>query len=127
MNGAGGTPGGVLNFIVGLAMILGGLFTLASHITVGLGFGYTLYTWGGYGINAGSLLLVFMVGVGMLFFNGKSIIGWIVILASLGAILVGVIMNLRLHVTPMTLLDIVIIMVLIGGGFGLFIKSLKSS
>lgn len=127
MNGAGGTPGGVLNFIVGLAMVLGGLFTLASHITVGLGFGYNLYTWGGYGINAGSLLLVFMVGVGMLFFNGKSIIGWIVILASLGAILVGVIMNLRLHVTPMSLLDIVIIMVLIGGGFGLFIKSLKSS
>ncbi len=131
LKGAGGTPGGVLHFVLGLSMMLGGLYLLASNIIVtsgiGWGFGYSLYHFGGFGINAGSLLISFMVGVGMLFFNGKSILGWIVSIGSLGAIVFGVIMSLRIGMKTMSLLDISIILLLIAGGFGFFLRSLFSS
>lgn len=130
IKGAGGTPGGVLHFIAGLAMMLGGLFLFANNIIVtsGFGFGSTLYNfgYGGYGISAGALFISFIVGIGMLFFNGRSLLGWVVTLGSLGAIFVGVIMTLHVGMRTMSLLDIVLIFVLIGGGLGFTLKSFKS-
>lgn len=130
--GAGGTSGGSLNFVVGLIMAFAGFYMLLDHIVVtqGFGFGYALYHigyGGGWNITGGSLLIPFMFGVGWIFYNAKSPWGWILACGSLAAIVFGVIMSLRLNMRNMSLLDLLIILVLMVGGLGIFARSLRKS
>ena len=57
MRGAGGTPGGVMTFIVGLVMTVGGLYLLLNSIVLraNLGLGYRVYSFGGFGITSGMI------------------------------------------------------------------------
>jgi hypothetical protein len=66
--GAGGTPGGIGEFLLGLGMAVAGGYWLTSSVTVSSGY------WTFWGHNAFGLSLVPLVlGCGILFFNGKSI------------------------------------------------------
>jgi len=72
MKGAGGTPGGVGSFFLGLLMAVAGAYLLTSQVTVSSGF------WGFFGRNTfGLSLLPLLLGVGLLFFDGRSIPGWL--------------------------------------------------
>src|SRR5918994_7873248 len=83
--GAGGTPGGVGQFFLGLAMAVAGAYILTSRVTVSGGY----WTFGGY--NAFGLSLVPLVfGIGLLFFNGKSKIGWVLLFVGAVIIVTGV-------------------------------------
>ena len=81
MKGAGGTSGGVGEFFLGLAMAVGGAYLLTQRVTVTSGFwGY----FGDYGF--GLSLLPLVAGVGLLFFDGGSKLGWV--LTGLGALII---------------------------------------
>ena len=70
LKGAGGTPGGVGAFFVGLAMAVGGAYLLTNQVTVSTGF------WGFFGRQTfGLTLLPLLIGIGLLFFDGKSLWG----------------------------------------------------
>ena len=72
MRGDGGTSGGVGTFLVGLGMLIVGGYLLLTRVTVGSG------AWLLWGYNAfGLSLLPLLVGIGWLFFDGKSYGGWI--------------------------------------------------
>lgn len=131
-SGAGGTPGGTSSFFLGLIMACAGGYLLLSNIAVSNGFslGYSLYRvpfGGGFGITSGGLLIPFMFGVGWIFYNAKSVWGWILAAGSLGAIVMGVIMSLSISIRTMSLMDLVIILVLLVGGLGLFARSLRGA
>ena len=80
MRGAGGTSGGVGEFLLGLGMAIGGGYMLLQKVTVTSG------GWYFYGVNAFGLTLIpFLLGAGMLFYNGKSILGWLLMFASLAS------------------------------------------
>ncbi|MGL5136739.1 MAG: hypothetical protein ACRC7G_03125, partial [Beijerinckiaceae bacterium] len=65
MIGAGGTPGGLVVFFAGLGLAATGAYLLTQQVSVQTGY----WTVGGY--NAFGLSLVpFMLGIGMLFFDG---------------------------------------------------------
>ncbi len=126
MRGAGGTPGGTIHFFIGLTMLVGGTYLLLSNMIVhsGFGFGTALYRVGGFGLTSGSMLIPMAAGIGFIFYNARNPLGWILSLGSLGAIILGVIMSIQISLRSMTLLDMIIILILIGGGIGLFLKSL---
>lgn len=120
MRGAGGTSGGVGEFLLGLGMAIGGGYMLLQKVTVTSG------GWYFYGVNAFGLTLIpFLLGAGMLFYNGKSILGWLLMFASLIMILAGILMNLHIYFQSTSLFDTLMILFLLAGGLGLLARSLK--
>ncbi len=131
-HGAGGTPGGSMSFIIGLIMAFAGFYMLLDNIVVsqGFGFGHALYRFpyaGGWNITGGALLIPFMFGVGWIFYNAKAPWGWILACGALAAIVFGVLMSLSINIRSMSLLNLLIILVLMVGGLGIFARSLRKS
>jgi len=131
-HGAGGTPGGSMFFVLGLIMAFAGFYMLLDNIVVsnGFGFGYALYRLsygGGWNITGGGLLIPFMFGVGWIFYNARSPWGWILACGALAAIIFGVLMSLSINIRSMSLLNLIIILVLMVGGLGIFARSLRKS
>lgn len=128
MRGAGGTPGGIGLFIVGLAMFSAGMYLLLNSIVVHSGFhmGLALWSFGRFGLTSGAMLLPLAVGIGFIFYSARSLIGWVLVIGSMGAIILGVIMSLQISIRSMTLLEMILLLVMIAGGAGLFAKSLSA-
>jgi len=117
----GGTPGGVGTFLFGLALAIAGGYLIMKHTQVGTGY------WGWWGTNTfGLTLLPLVIGIGLLFFNGKSIAGWI--LAGGGAVIifVGIIVNLQIRFPETSLFDVIVMLVLFTGGLGLMARAFRS-
>jgi len=110
----GGTSGGVIEFFVGLAMAISGGYLLISRVIVTSGF----WNWGGYN-SFGLSLIPLIFGIAFVFFNGKSIVGWLLIFASVVIILSGILMNLQIYFQPTSLFNTVIMLILFAGGIGL--------
>lgn len=127
MRGAGGTGGGIGQFFLGLVMMAGGgyLFFNAIHVTYGFSFSRALFNMGGFGITSGMIMIPFIFGVGIIFYNAKNWIGWILALGSLVALGFGVIASINFRLARMTAFDLIVILVLLVGGIGLFLRSLK--
>jgi len=120
MQGAGGTPGGVGAFLAGAAMVVVGGYLLLNQVTVTSG----LWTFWGY--NAfGLSLLPLLVGIGILFFNGKSVGGWVLTAAGALIIVAGIIVNLRIYFRPASLFDTLVILGLLAGGIGLIARAIR--
>jgi hypothetical protein len=120
LKGAGGTPGGVLEFFVGLIMTIAGAYLITQQVTVHSGY------WQLWGYNAFGLSLVpLLFGVGLLFFNGRSVLGWFLTLAGTVIIFVGIIANLSIYFRPTSLFNTLVMLVLLVGGLGLVARSLR--
>jgi hypothetical protein len=120
VRGAGGTEGGVGLFLVGLAMAVGGAYLLTQQVMVTTGF------WGWFGPSTfGLSLLPLIVGIGILFFDGRSVLGWA--LAAGGAVIIflGILMNLRVYFAPTSLFNTLVMLALLAGGLGLVARSLR--
>ena len=117
----GGTSGGLLEFFIGLAMTIAGGYMLVSRVIVTTGF----WNWGGYN-SFGLSLVPLIVGVAFVFFNGKSIIGWILIFASAIIIGSGILMNLQIYFQPTSLFNTIIMLVLFAGGIGLIARAVMA-
>jgi hypothetical protein len=117
----GGTPGGLGEFLLGLAMAVAGGYLLTTHVSVTSGY----WTIGGY--NAFGLSLVpFIFGIGILFFNGRSVLGWLLLFGGAVIILTGIIMNLQIYFRSANLFELIIILVLLFGGLGLLARSFRA-
>jgi len=119
VRGAGGTPGGIGEFFIGLVMAIAGAYLITSHVVVTSGF------WTMWGYNAFGLSLVpLIVGIGILFFNGKSVIGWLLLFIGIVVIFTGILMNLHIYFQPTSLFNTVVMIVLLAGGIGLIVRAL---
>lgn len=119
--GAGGTPGGLGEFLIGLAMAVAGGYLLTQQVTVTSGF------WHFWGYNAFGLSLVpFIFGVGLLFFNGRSMLGWLLLFAGSVIIVAGILMNLQIYFRSTSLFNTLIMLVLLFGGIGLIARALRA-
>lgn len=129
--GAGGTKGGAGSFFLGLMMFCSGAYMLLQSIIVSSNFslGFALYTvqsrsWQ-VPITSGMVLIPFIFGIGMIFYNARSIIGWLLTCGSIGALIFGVISSLHISMRTMTLFELLTILILTFGGLGLFLRSLR--
>lgn len=118
----GGTSGGVLEFFIGLAMTISGAYMLISRVVVTSGFWY----WGGYN-TFGLSLVPLIFGIAFVFFNGRSVIGWILIFISVVIIGSGILMNLQIYFQPTSLFNTIVMLVLFAGGIGLIARAVVIS
>ena len=121
VRGAGGTSGGMLEFLIGCAMAVAGAYLLTTSVRVTSGY------WSFWGANTfGLTLLPFICGVGMLFFNGRSKPGWALLFAGVVVIFAGILAHLSIYFRPTSLFDTLVMLVLLMGGLGLLARSLRA-
>jgi hypothetical protein len=121
VRGAGGTPGGVGTFLVGAAMIVGGGYLLLTRVTVASG-GWSLWGYNAFGLS----LLPLLVGIGVLFFNGRSLLGWGLTGAGALIIAAGILANMHIYFQSTSLYDTLIMLGLLAGGIGLVAKAIRA-
>ena len=117
--GAGGTPGGIGQFLAGVVMTAAGGYLLSNQVQV------TTSYWHFWGTNSfGLTLLPLLVGIGMLFFNGRSMIGWLLAIVGMTIILAGILMNLDIYFRQTSLFNTLMMLGLLAGGIGFVARSL---
>ena len=121
IRGAGGTPGGVGQFVLGLGMVIAGGYLFLSRVTVMSGY-WTLWGYNAFGVS----LIPLLIGIGLLFFDGRSVFGWILTFGGVIIIMVGIIANLHVYFSPTSLTNTMIMLGLLAAGIGLVARSLRS-
>ncbi len=120
MSNVGGTPGGLGHFLIGLAMACTGGYLLTNQVMVVGSY------WNFYGTNSfGVTLIPMLIGIGLLFWNGRSIIGWLLTGAGALFIFAGVIANMHIYFQPTSLFNTIVMLVLLAGGIGLIARALR--
>jgi hypothetical protein len=121
MSDVGGTPGGLGEFALGFIMTCVGGYFISNQVTVVGSY------WSFWGANSfGITLIPLLFGVAILFFNGRSMIGWLLTAAGALFILAGVIANMHIYFQATSLLNTLIMLILLVGGLGLIAKSMRS-
>ena len=119
LRNAGGTPGGIGEFIIGLIMAIAGAYLITNQVVVVTGF------WSMWGYSAFGLSMIPLIfGIGILFFNSKSIIGWLLLIIGVVVIIAGILVNLHIYFQPTSLFNTIIMIVLLAGGIGLIFRGL---
>ena len=118
--GAGGTQGGIAEFLIGVAMAVGGGYLFMNQVQVSSSY-WTLYGYNAFGLS----LLPLLFGIGFLFFNGRSKLGWLLTFVGAVIIGIGIIANLTVYWQSTSLFNTLMIFTLIAGGIGLIARSLK--
>ena len=120
--GAGGTPGGVGQFFVGLIMAGVGAYLILNQVQVTTSF-WRFGQYGGFGLT----LLPLLVGVAFLFYNGRSVVGWLLTGVGAAIILANVLMNMDIYFRQTTLFNTLVMLGLLFAGLGLIARSLRSA
>ncbi len=120
--GAGGTPGGIGEFFVGVLLAGIGGYLFLQQVQVHTS-GWRLW---GLANGFGMTLIPLLFGVGILFFNGKSVIGWLLTVGGFLFIVVGVLMNMDIYFQRTSLYNTLVMLILLAGGLGLIFKSLRA-
>jgi hypothetical protein len=119
INNVGGTAGGLGSFVLGVVMTAAGGYLLLNQVTVTTGF------WTFFGYNAFGLSLVpLLFGILLLFYNGRGILGWLLVVGGLAIIAAGILANLTIFFQPTSLFNTLIMLILFVGGLGLIGRSL---
>jgi hypothetical protein len=121
--GAGGTPGGIGEFLLGILVAGVGFYLLFSHVQVHSS--YWSFFGGGASRSFGISLIPLLFGIGVLFVNGKSVPGWALTIGGLLLIVVGIIVNLDIYFQATSLMNTLIMLGFIAAGFGLVVKALR--
>jgi hypothetical protein len=117
----GGTPGGLGKFVLGLALAAAGLYLVFQQTMVASGY------WSWWGTNTFGLTLIPLIfGLGLIFFDGKNVLGWLLSLVGLVVIVTGVVANLHVYFQTTSLYNLLIMLVLIAAGLGLMARSLRA-
>jgi uncharacterized protein len=84
------------------------------------------WTLGGY--NAFGLSLIpFILGIGLLFFDGGSRAGFLLLFIGVVIIAAGILMNLSIYFQPTSLFNTLMMIGMTAAGVGLILRGLKSA
>lgn len=119
MRGAGGTDGGLAMFFVGLVLSVAGGWLLANQVTVSGGM-WSLWGYNSFGLS----LIPFLIGTAVLFFNGRSTAGWLLLIAGVVIILAGILVNMRIYFQPTSLFNTLLMLAMLFAGIGLLARAL---
>ena len=114
------SPGGLGHFVLGFIMTCIGGYLLINQVTV---VGSYWNFWGGNSF--GITLLPMLFGIGLLFWRGRSILGWILTIAGALFIFAGVLANLHIFFQPTSLFNTIVILVLLVGGLGFIARGVQ--
>lgn len=115
----GGTSGGLGEFLLGCVMVCIGGYLLANQVKVVSSY------WNFWGTNSfGITLIPMLFGIGILFWNGRSTVGWVLTVAGALFIVAGVIANMHIYFEQLSLFNVLVMLVLLVGGLGLIARGL---
>jgi hypothetical protein len=120
LSDAGGTPGGFGTFLMGFVMICIGGYLLTNQVSV-VGSYWNFYGTSTFGVT----LVPLLFGIAMLFWSGRSIIGWLLTVAGALFILAGVIANMHIYFQPTSLFNTLVMLILLVGGIGLIARAVR--
>jgi len=116
----GGTPGGLGHFLMGFVMACVGGYLLSNQVMVSSSY------WTFYGSNSfGITLIPILFGIVLLFWNGRSAIGWFLTVGGGLFIVAGVIANMHIYFQQTSLFNTIVMLVLLVGGIGLIVRALS--
>src|SRR6185369_14774371 len=95
-------------------------YLLTSQVTVSTSY-WTLWGYNSFGLS----LLPLLFGIGILFFNGRSMLGWLLLLIGAVIIFAAILMNLQIYFQPTSLFNTLAMLTLLIGGLGLIARSLS--
>jgi hypothetical protein len=121
VTGAGGTPGGMPQFFLGLGLAVVGAYLLTQQVSVQSGY-WTLGGWNAFGLS----LIPFILGIGLLFFDSKSTWGFLLLFAGVLIIAAGILLNLTIYFQPTSLFNTLMMLGMTAAGVGLVLRALKS-
>lgn len=117
-----------LYFFAGIIMFFVGVFLITQNTILTMNFSVLSEL---TGLNApfGLVLLPLFIGIGILFFDSKNILGWLVFVIGILIILLGILMGLTIRFKSISLFTGILMFGLTAAGAGLFLKSIfgKSS
>jgi len=126
LRGAGGTPGGFGTFVLGLILVVVGGYLVLNQVQVSTNFNFFgLWGWsrpGGFGLT----MLPLLAGVGFLFFDGKSMVGWLLTGAGALLILAAILMSLSIHWSQTSLFNTLLMFGMLAAGLGMIVRSLRA-
>lgn len=112
-------------FLVGVIMLGAGTYMFLNSVRVYTGFSNSLYNVGNFNVTGGMVLIPMLFGIGMIFYDSRNLWGWVLGLGSLAALVLGVISKTQMQLKNMTSFELIVILVLMIGGLGLFLSSLR--
>ena len=116
----GGTQGGLGMFLLGMAMAAAGGYLILNQVQVTSGY------WHWWGRNTFGLTLIpLLIGVGLLFNNGKSLIGWLLAFGGAAIIFAGILTSMEIYIRSTSLYNVLIMLILFVGGLGLMARALR--
>jgi hypothetical protein len=77
--------------------------------------------------NFGITLLPMLIGVAILFWNGRNALGWVLTVGGGLFILAGVIANLHVYFAPTSLFNTLVMLLMLVGGLVLIARALLAS
>lgn len=118
----GGSGAG--SVLIGFVMMIAGgfLFLDAVQVSHQFSMGMSLFRVGGMSMTPGLVLVPFIFGIAMVFYNPQNDIGWLLVIASIVMLAFGVISNLKFHMRSMSSFELMMIIGLAVGGIGLFLR-----
>jgi len=117
----GGTPGGIGHFLLGFVMACLGAYLLTNQVAV-VGSYWSFYGGSTFGIT----LIPMLFGIALLFFNAKSLVGWLLTVAGALFILAGVIANMHIYFQATSLFNTIVMLTLLVVGLGMIARSMRS-
>jgi len=119
----GGTRGGIGMFLFGLGLAVVGGYLLLQQVDVHGGY-WRFGSWGG-GTSFGITLIPLLLGIGLLFYDAKSIAGWVLTGAGALILFAGIIANLQIYFRTTSLFNTLVMLGLLVAGLGLIARSLR--
>src|SRR5688572_18513197 len=119
----GGTKGGLPSFLIGFALLCVGGYRLLDRVSVHGGY------WSGFGSQGGwcgVTLIPLLIGIGMWFYNGRSVLGWLLSAGGALVIFAGIIANLQIQFRSASLFNTLVMLALIMAGLGVMARALKA-
>jgi hypothetical protein len=109
-------------FIFGLVLAIAGGYLIMNQVQVTSGY------WSWWGTNTFGLTLIpLVIGIGLLFFNGKSIAGWVLSGGGTVIIFAGILANLEIYFRQTSLFNVILMLVMFAAGLGLMARAVKIS
>jgi hypothetical protein len=109
-------------FLFGLALAIAGGYLIMNQVQVTSGY------WQWFGTNTFGLTLIpLIIGIGLLFFKARSVMGWLLAGGGTVIIFVGILANLTIYFRTTSLFNTILMLVLFVAGLGLIARSLRES
>ncbi len=123
-NVQGGSDHELLEFFMGFLLLGGGVYWVLNSFEVSSSWGMGYYSLFGMRITGGVMLIPLLIGIGLLFFMEKKVIGGCVTALGLLIILISLLSSVSFRARYTTLWVYVLMFGMIAAGAGLLVKTL---